>query len=94
MSQFKFVGIEAEIVGVARMDRFGQVVDLPDGMDAEAAAALLLPAAEFDDIFEGVDVAPYAMTASHDSAPADFQAAKTAAAIAVAANRSTTKGDK
>lgn len=87
---FRFVGIEAEIMGHARMDRFGQVVELPDGMEATAAAALLLPAEQFDEIFDGVDVEAYQMPASHDDAPEEFKAAKRQAAIAVAEYR---KGD-
>lgn len=82
--KFRFVGIEAEIMGVARMDRFGQEVELPDGMEAEAAAALLLPKSQFDEIFDGVDVEAYQMVGGHDDAPAEFQAAKRQAAIAVA----------
>ena len=92
MSQYKFVGIEAEIVGHCRLDRFGQEIQLPDGMEPEAAAALLLPAEDFDEIFAGVDVASYAMPASHDSAPKEFQQAKREAAKAIAAFRNQTKG--
>ena len=83
MSQFRFIGIEAEISGHARMDRFGQVVTLLDGMEAEAAAACCIPAAEFDRIFEGVAIDDYAMVASHDAAPAEFQAGKRKAAAAL-----------
>ena len=82
--KYRFCGIEAEIMGVARLDRFGQEVELPDGMDATAAAALLLPKPQFDEIFEGVDVEAYQMVAGHDSAPAEFQTAKRQAVIAVA----------
>jgi hypothetical protein len=91
MTAYRFVGIEAEITGHAKLDRFGQTVELPDGMDAEAAAALLLPADEFAAIFDGIDVEAYQMVAGHDSAPAEFQAAKREAAIAVNEFRTKTK---
>ena len=87
MSQFRFIGIEAEISGHARMDRYGQLVTLPDGMEAEASAACCIPAAEFDEIFEGVAVDDYAMVASHDAAPAEFQVRKRQAAAALAGFR-------
>ena len=92
--RFRFVGIEAEISGVARMDRFGQVVELPEGMEPEAAAALLLPEEQFLEIFEDVDVEPYQMVASHDDAPAEFQRCKRAANIAVAEFKQKTKGGR
>jgi hypothetical protein len=84
MSQYRFIGIEAEIVGVAKMDRYGQLVTLPDGMDHHAAAACCLPAAEFEEIFEGVAVDAYQMVAAHDGAPKEFQDAKRLAAAALA----------
>lgn len=92
--KYRFVGIESEISGFASMDRYGQVVELPDGMEAEAAAALLLPEDEFNEIFEAVDVEPYQMVACHDDAPEEFQAAKRQAAIAVAEFRVKTKGGR
>jgi hypothetical protein len=60
-------------------------------MDAEAAAALLLPVDEFAAIVDGSDVEAYQMVAGHDSAPAEFQAAKREAAIAVTEFRTKTK---
>ena len=90
MSQFRFIGIEAEISGHARMDRFGQLVTLPDGMDAEAAAACCIPAAEFDEIFESVDFEPFSMPASHDGAPKEFQECKRRAAAALGEFRKST----
>lgn len=92
MRSYRFIGIEAEIMGHAKLDRFGQEVALPDDMEAEAAAALLLPQETFDGIFDGVDVAAYQMVASHDTAPAEFQAAKFEAAKAVAQFKAETKG--
>lgn len=92
--RYRFVGIEAEIGGHASMDRFGQHVELPDGMDAEAAAALLLTDEEFDAIFEGVDVEPYQMVASHDGAPKEFLEARRLAWAAVAEFRAKTKGGR
>ncbi|MEN6533793.1 MAG: hypothetical protein ABFD89_09040 [Bryobacteraceae bacterium] len=92
--RYRFVGIEAEISGVARMDRYGQVVELPAGMEAEAAAALLLPEDEFNEIFESVDVEQYQMVAGHDGAPLKFQECKRAANEAVARFRSKIKGGK
>lgn len=89
--KYRFCGIEAEIMGVARLDRFGQEVELPDGMEATAAAALLLPKLQFDEIFDGVDVEAYQMVAGHDSAPAEFQAAKRQAVIAAAEFRNQMK---
>jgi hypothetical protein len=83
MSQYRFIGIEAEIVGVAKMDRYGQLVTLPDGMDHHAAAACCLPAAEFEEIFDGVDVDAYQMVAAHDAAPKEFQERKRQAAAAL-----------
>jgi hypothetical protein len=91
MTAYRFVGIEAEITGHAKLDRFGQIVELPDCMAAEAAAALLLLADEFAEIFGGTDVEAYQMVAGHDSAPAEFQAAKREAAIAVNEFRTKTK---
>jgi len=92
--RYRFVGIEAEISGVARMDRYGQEVELEDGMEAEAAAALLLPEEQFLEIFEAVDVEPYQMVACHDDAPAEFQSAKHQASIAVAEFKQKTKGGR
>jgi len=83
MSKYRFVGIEAEIVGVVRLDRFGQIAEIPDGMEREAAAALCIPAETFDGIFVAGDAETYAMPASHADAPKDFKARKRAAAIAV-----------
>jgi hypothetical protein len=83
MSQFRFIGIESEISGHARMDRFGQLVTLPEGMDAEAAAACCIPAEEYGAIFEGIDVEPFAMVAAHDAAPKEFQERKRQAAAAL-----------
>ncbi len=92
--RYKFIGIEAEIVGVARMDRFGQTVDLPDGMEAEAAAALCVPEEKFNEIFKDFDVAPYEMVASHADATKDFHERKRAAAAALAADSKKTKGGR
>lgn len=83
MSKFRFIGIEAEIVGVAKMDRYGQLVTLPDGMEHHAAAACCIPAEEFDEIFQGVDVDAYQMVVAHDGAPREFQDAKRRAAAAL-----------
>jgi hypothetical protein len=94
MTAYRFVGIEAEITGHAKLDRFGQEVELPEGMEATAAAALLLPAELFNRIFEGVDVEAYQMVAGHDDAPAEFQTAKRQAVIAVAEFRQEVKGGR
>lgn len=92
--KFRFVGIESEIGGFPRFDRYGQEVELPEGMEAEAAAALLLPEDQFLEIFEGVDVEPYQMVACHDDAPPEFKAAKHQANIAVAEFKQKTKGGR
>jgi hypothetical protein len=86
-----FIGIEAEIDGYERMDRFGQVVTLPDGMEAEAAAACCLPAEQFAELFAGVDVDVYAMPASHDTADETFLLRKRAANVALAEFREQTR---
>jgi 5,10-methenyltetrahydromethanopterin hydrogenase len=90
MSQFRFIGIEAEISGHARMDRFGQAVTLPAGMGAEAAAACCIPADEFAAIFDGIAVDDYAMVASHNAAPKEFQERKRQAAAALGEFRKST----
>lgn len=92
--RFRFVGIESEIGGYPLFDRYGQEVELPEGMEAEAAAALLLPEEQFLEIFDGIDTESYLMVACHDDAPAEFQRCKRAANIAVAEFRQKTKGGR
>lgn len=93
-TQFRFIGIEAAITGVASMDRYGQLVTLPEGMKPEAAAACCIPASEFDAIFGGVDYAPYEMVAAHDGAPKEFREAKARAAAALGEFRKTAGGGR
>lgn len=71
--KYRFAGHEAEIAGVARMDRFGQVVELPAGMEAEAAAALLVPEEKFLGFgFTEDELARYQMPGSHAGAAPEF----------------------
>lgn len=72
---YRFLGTYSEIGDVARLDQFGQAVDLPLALaeDAVAGGCALLPEDEFQRIgFTADELRRFAPPATHQGAPPEF----------------------
>jgi hypothetical protein len=86
MSEYVFVGTHS-YVGTIELSRFGQRVELPDGVarTAIAGGCALLPAEEFETIgFTAEEVERHPYPGDWESAPAELIAKRCAAHAAVA----------
>ena len=85
MNQYVFVGLECEIGDIARLDRFGQSIELADGMAANVAKGngAIIPAEDFGAIgFTADELKLYAMPVTRQNAPDETRAKFLAAAVA------------
>ncbi len=90
---WRFLGSNSAIEGVAKLDEFGQKIELDPGEDRSALKVCCIPQKHFDEIgFTPEELNLYRYPAPHHSATAEFLAKKRAA-LALLHQLRTEKGE-